>query len=600
MDKYIHYYKFCSISATFFFILSTVYSKSIIWEVKYFSNFSPLKTNSMRFYLGILFCFLFGTLSTQTEIINLYDQPPTGSENWDWTEQEQFNKTWQTQIVYNVTKPTLTVFKPEAGRANGTAVIIAPGGGFLALSINSEGYDVAKNLTAKGITCFVLKYRLIRSLTDDPAMEFNNKLGKKEFQDESARLIPIAITDGKNAIEYVRKNAGNYSISPDKIGIVGFSAGGTVTAGTVYDYTSANKPNFIAPIYPFFPEQMQKAVPSDAPPMFLVVASNDQLNLVPHSMKLYESWLGAKKPVEMHIYSAGGHGFGMRTQNLPSDKWIDRFVEWLSVSGFIPAPVAAANPATNLAGAIAGLDLFLKKEYKYADDKILPYRILYPDGYDKSKKYPLILLLHGAGERGNDNEKQLIHGAKLFLNKNVRIKYPAIVVAPQCHADNFWATSTIDRNTTPFKIEFDYSKEPSWNLIAANELVKKLAKEESVDAARIYITGLSMGGMGTFESVYRYPDLYAAAMPICGGGDLKAYDSRVGRTPFWIFHGDADVVVNVDLSRSMYSRLQSLKANAKYTEYPNINHNSWEFAFADPEFLNWMLRQRKKITNMKK
>lgn len=546
----------------------------------------------MKFFLSISFCLLACISYSQNEIVKLYDQKPAGTESWSWTEQEQFNKTWQTQVVYNVTDPSLTVFKPEQGKANGTAIIVVPGGGFHALSISSEGFDVAKNLANKGITCFVLKYRLIHCTTDDPAMEFSSKLGKKEFQEESAMIIPMAITDGRNAIEYVRKNANKYNVSADKIGIIGFSAGGTVTAGTVYEYTTANKPNFIAPIYPFFPEQMQKAVPSDAPPMFLTVATNDQLNLVPHAVKLYDAWLAAKKPVEMHIYSAGGHGFGMRTQNLPSDKWIDRFTDWLTVSGFLPAPVV--NPAPAASNSNTGMDLYLKKEYTYADDKILPYRILYPEGYDKSKKYPLILLLHGGGERGNDNEKQLAHGAKLFLNKNMRIKYPAIVVAPQCPADKYWATSTIDRNTIPFKIDFDYAKEPNWNLRAANELIKKIAREESVDVNRIYITGLSMGGMGTFESVYRYPDLYAAALPICGGGDLKLYDSRVNKTPYWIFHGDADAVVNVELSRTMYAKLKTLKANVKYTEYPNINHNSWENAFSDPEFLNWMMKQRKK------
>lgn len=547
-------------------------------------------------FISVLLFISFVSFS-QNEVIKLYDHVPPGSENWNWTEQEQFNKTWQTPIVYNVTNPSLLVFRPEASRANGTAIIVVPGGGFHALSINSEGNDVAKNLSAKGITCFVLKYRLIHCLTDDPAMEFSNKLGKKEFQNESAMIIPMAITDGRNAIEYVRKNATKYNVSPDKIGIVGFSAGGTVTAGTVYDYTMENKPNFIAPIYPFFPEQMQKAVPNDAPPMFITVASNDQLNLVPHAVKLYDAWLAAKKPAEMHIYSTGGHGFGMRVQNLPSDKWIDRFADWLTASGFIPAPAPTPTPVAST--TTTGLDQYLKKEYKYADDKILPYRILYPEGYDKSKKYPLILLLHGGGERGNDNEKQLVHGAKLFLNKNMRSKYPAIIVAPQCPSDKYWASSTIDRNTVPFKIEFDYTKEPNWNLIAANELVKKIAKEESVDATRIYITGLSMGGMGTFESIYRYPDLYAAALPICGGGDIKSFDSKAVSTPLWIFHGDADAVVNVELSRSMYSKLKSLKANVKYTEYPNINHNSWEYAFSDPEFLNWMMGQKRKKAGLK-
>jgi hypothetical protein len=196
----------------------------------------------MKFFLSISFCLLACISYSQNEIVKLYDQKPAGTESWSWTEQEQFNKTWQTQVVYNVTDPSLTVFKPEQGKANGTAIIVVPGGGFHALSISSEGFDVAKNLANKGITCFVLKYRLIHCTTDDPAMEFNSKLGKKEFQEESAMIIPMAITDGRNAIEYVRKNANKYNVSQDKIGIIGFSAGGTVTAGTVYDYTSANKP----------------------------------------------------------------------------------------------------------------------------------------------------------------------------------------------------------------------------------------------------------------------------------------------------------------------------------------------------------------------
>jgi predicted peptidase len=131
-------------------------------------------------------------------------------------------------------------------------------------------------------------------------------------------------------------------------------------------------------------------------------------------------------------------------------------------------------------------------------------------------------------------------------------------------------------------------------LVAANELVKKIANEEAVDKSRIYITGLSMGGMGTFESVYRYPDLYAAALPICGGADTEAYDKRVRKTAFWVFHGADDAVVDVKLSRDMVAKLKSLKAKHKYTEYPGVNHNSWDNAFADPEYLKWMFEQRKR------
>src|SRR6187397_2386189 len=144
------------------------------------------------------FVITFITVNAQQKVIPLYDGPAPGSESWTWNEAENDNNGWQTKVVYNVSKPTLTVFQPATNKANGTAVIIAPGGAFHALSINSEGYDVAKWLVEKGITCFVLKYRLIHCLTDDPAAEFMSKLGKKEFEDETAKLIPLAIADTRN------------------------------------------------------------------------------------------------------------------------------------------------------------------------------------------------------------------------------------------------------------------------------------------------------------------------------------------------------------------------------------------------------------------
>jgi predicted peptidase len=238
--------------------------------------------------------------------------------------------------------------------------------------------------------------------------------------------------------------------------------------------------------------------------------------------------------------------------------------------------------------------LYLKKEFTYAEGKVLPYRILYPENYDKTKKYPLILFLHGAGERGLDNEKQLTHGAKLFITDENRKNFPAIIVFPQCPEESFWAVTKIDRSTTPFKIEFDYSVDANWPLAAANELVKKLAKEESVDKSKLYITGLSMGGMGTFESVFRYSNMYAAALPICGGADTAHYDKRIKKTAFWVFHGAADAVVDANLSRQIVNKLKLLKADVKYSEYPGVNHNSWDNAFAEPTFISWMFSHKRK------
>lgn len=533
------------------------------------------------FICSVLFLSL--TVSAQQKVIPLYDGPAPGSESWTWTEAESDNNAWQTKVVYNVSKPTLTVFAPEAGKGNGTAVVIAPGGAFHALSINSEGYDVAKWLAQKGVTCFVLRYRLARSLTTDPVAEVNAKWGKPEFDEAIKNTIPLVVADGKAAIAWVRNHATEYQIEPNRVGIMGFSAGGTVAASTLFNYTPENRPDFAAPIYPFFPTEMTGTIANDAPPLFIVCASNDGLALAPHSVELYNKWLTAKRDAELHMYARGDHGFGMRVQNLPTDKWIERFGEWLGVQGLMTKRVP--NPA---------IDVYQRGIFKTADGKFLPYRILLPENYDKSKKYPLVLVLHGGGERGSDNEKQLVHGAKMFSSPEVRKNYPAIVVFPQCSEDAYWASTKIDRTKQPFTIEFDYSSPVQWTQQASIDLVKKLMQDEAVDKSRIYVTGLSMGGMGTFEAVYRNPDLFAAALPICGGGDLKLYDKRVTKTPFWIFHGAVDAVVDVKLSRDMVAKLKSLKGEVKYTEYPGVNHNSWENAFAEPEYLKWMFSKKRK------
>ena len=522
-------------------------------------------------------------VTAQQKVIQLYEGAAPGSESWNWNEAELEKNMWQTKVVYNVTKPTLNVFLPEADKANGTAVIICPGGAFYALSINSEGYDVARWLVKKGVTCFVLKYRLVHTLADDPTAEVARLMGKPEFEEQLSKVIPLTIADGKAAVAYVRQHAIEYNIVPNRIGIMGFSAGGTVASSAAFNYTKDNRPDFVAPVYPYFPSTMYGTVADDAPPIFIAAASDDELGLAPHSTELYNKWLGSKKSVELHMYSKGGHGFGMRTKNLPSDKWIERFEDWLNILGFLKKPTSDAAYAP-----------YLKKEFAFAQGKTLPYRILYPDNYDKTKKYPLLLFLHGAGERGNDNERQLTWGAKLFLKSENRANFPAIVVFPQCPEESFWAVVKIDRNKQPFTIDFDYAGEPNWPLTAANELVKRLSNEEAVDKSRIYVSGLSMGGMGTFESVYRYPDLYAAALPICGGGDVNRYDKRVTKTPFWVFHGAADAVVDVKLSREMVDKLKTLKSEVKYSEYPGVNHNSWENAFAEPEYLSWMFMHKRK------
>ena len=534
--------------------------------------------------LVFVFAFLPVTfLQAQQKVIQLYDGPAPGSESWNWKEGENDNNQWQTKVVYNITKPTLTIFQPEAGKANGTAVIIAPGGGFHALSINSEGFDVAKWLVQKGVTCFVLKYRLIHVLSNDPTAEFAGKMGKKEFDEDVTKVLPLCIADGRNAIAYVRNHAVEYNLDANKIGIMGFSAGGTVASSTLFNYTKENRPDFAAPVYPFFPSNMIGDIANDAPPIFIVAATDDGFGLAPHSVELYNKWLSTKHDAELHLYARGNHGFGMKKQNLPTDNWIERFNDWLGVQGLLTKKVS--NPL---------FDIYQKKELATGDGKTLSYRILLPENYDKTKKYPVVLFLHGSGERGSDNEKQLTHGAKLFIADSNRKSFPAIVIFPQCPSDSSWSSVKFDRSKTPLSFSFDYTMAQTWAMKAVINLLKQVSSEEGADQSRIYITGLSMGGFGTFEAVYQYPNIFAAAMPICGGGDTEHYDKRVKKIPFWIFHGAADAVVNVENSRAMVKKLQSLHLSVKYNEYPGVNHNSWDNAFAEPDYLSWMFSQKRK------
>ena len=232
--------------------------------------------------------------------------------------------------------------------------------------------------------------------------------------------------------------------------------------------------------------------------------------------------------------------------------------------------------------------LFEKKTFQAKDGGTLPYRILFPADYDPQKRYPLVLFLHGAGERGNDNEKQLVHGVKTFLKAENREKFPCIVIAPQCPAESYWASPKFERTKYPIDFDFNYQYELTDGLDRAIQLTRSIIRKEGVDKKRVYITGLSMGGMGTFEAVYRYRRLFAAAIPVCGGADVEAFKRKHAKIPFWLFHGDVDGVVEVKHSRNMHKKLQALGAEVLYTEYPNVNHNSWEKAYEETDLLPWL------------
>jgi acetyl esterase/lipase len=278
---------------------------------------------------------LLATLGAAQDVIPLYPGTAPGSMPESYPEKEYFSKIWNTDVVANVTKPSLTVFKPAPELRNGTAVVICPGGGFMALSITSEGNDVAKYLAARGVTAFVLKYRLAHT-GEDATQEFNAMFAdKQKFQEMLGKVVPMAVADGLAAVTYVRQHASEWGVSPDRVGIIGFSAGGAVTAGVAFQYVPEGRPAFVAPIYAGAGMFKDTPVPADTPPMFVAAATDDQLGLAPESAALYEKWTGAHKSAELHMYAKGGHGFGMRKQNLPTDHWIDRFAEWLELQGWL-------------------------------------------------------------------------------------------------------------------------------------------------------------------------------------------------------------------------------------------------------------------------
>ena len=252
--------------------------------------------------------------------------------------------------------------------------------------------------------------------------------------------------------------------------------------------------------------------------------------------------------------------------------------------------IAFAIILLSLSFAVKAQDKSLfKKEIHISGSDSLPYRILLPLNYDASKKYPLILVLHGAGERGNDNEAQLVHGSYLFLKDSVRQQFPAIVVFPQCAANSFWSNAEFkfDSATGKRSLNFRADGEPTASMKLAQELLHKIIDAYPVNKKQIYVGGLSMGGMGTFEIVRRNPKLFAAAFPICGGG-AAATASAMKKVKWWVFHGDVDAVVPASLSQEMVDALKAAGADVKYSLYPGVNHNSWDNAFAEPELLSWL------------
>ena len=235
-------------------------------------------------------------------------------------------------------------------------------------------------------------------------------------------------------------------------------------------------------------------------------------------------------------------------------------------------------------------ETYQKESFVSAQGDTLPYRLLRPQEMKPGKKYPLVLFLHGAGERGRDNERQLFHGGQMFLNPVNREQYPAFVLVPQCPETGYWAYTESPASFSPAEMPLEVPVSPTFTTL--KELLDTYLAMPQVDKNRVYIIGLSMGAMGTYDMTIRFPEIFAAAIPICGTVNPERLKAAKP-VKFRIFHGDHDNVVPIEGSRSAYKALKTAGADVEYIEFPGCDHGSWNQAFNRPDFMSWLFSQKK-------
>lgn len=281
---------------------------------------------------------------SQPNAIEIGTGPLPGAKN-----PESWHKQYGSQFARNVTVATLTPFLPDPAKASGAAVVIAPGGGFRTLSMENEGWNVARALAAKGVAAFVLKYRLNQTPADMPDFERSmqemfSATARPPRPDPEKAMAGLApqIADARAAFALIRKRAAEWHVAPNRIGMVGFSAGAMLTMATALAGEDA-KPAFIGNIYgPLAPF----TVPADAPPLFIALAADDPF-FANAGYGLIDSWKTAKRPVEFHLYEQGGHGFGMYPKETTSTGWFEAFVRWIGMHGMLKPAASGSGGAAS-------------------------------------------------------------------------------------------------------------------------------------------------------------------------------------------------------------------------------------------------------------
>jgi len=420
---------------------------------------------------------------------------------------------------------------------------------------------------------------------------------------------PQNLKDCKAAVRYLRVHADALGVDPDRIGAMGSSAGGHLAAMLgVVDGIPAYEPEIevlagvssrvqaVVDLYgpadlltrretapdgtpleslrdgpiPILlgvgraedPDLWRIASPTahatpDDPPFLILHGRADRTVDSLQSVTLAARLRDAGVAAELVLVDGAGHGFDLRKH---SGGAMPEFVEHRVLAFLREHLVAGGRPA------------MLERWHQHGG-VVLPYRWFVPAASAPSAPaLPLVVFLHGAGERGNDNQAQLKWGVPQFVSDERQAAYPCFVVAPQCPKGGWWTSDD--------------------NHAAVRDLVRDLIRSHPIDARRVYITGLSMGGFATWQAISRDPELYAAAVPICGGGEVGEVGAAA-RVPIWAFHGGADEVVPPARSRELIGALEAAGGAPKYTEYAGVGHNSWSPAYATPELFEWMFAQRK-------
>jgi acetyl esterase/lipase len=268
------------------------------------------------------------------EVVRLWPGQAPGTEDWKAPEEGAdvtLPNVGKIHVITNVTVPTLTVFRPAAGRANGTAMVVLPGGSFRALAWDVDGLETARWLASRGITAFVLKYRV---RPPQKGESFGESL--EDFARATQARRAFVVADAEQAMRFVRSHARQYSLAPNRVGIIGFSAGAMATVDVALAKDPAVRPDFAVPMYG---AALTRETPgAGAPPLFIGAAQDDAQLPVINSVEIFERWTKAGVPAELHIYEKGGHGFGFRTHHLPADAWPASFEAWLASRGYLQRP----------------------------------------------------------------------------------------------------------------------------------------------------------------------------------------------------------------------------------------------------------------------